>query len=89
MDSYTNLEAVEESVPYEELRSQGNTPTWNISWSQLELTDTILGSGNFGEVREGVFHKDSDRLRVAVKNLKSIKDDATIVISSLLLVAFS
>ena len=71
MDTYTNPERVDESAPYEELRTEANTSTWNISWPKLELTDTILGKGNFGEVREGVLNKDAERLRVAVKNLKS------------------
>ena len=80
MDTYTNPEPVEESAPYEELRTQGNTSTWNILWPQLELTDTILGKGNFGEVREGVFNKGSERLKVAVKSLKGKEIDVKVLL---------
>ncbi|XP_072047183.1 uncharacterized protein [Amphiura filiformis] len=44
--------------------------SWEISWDSLMLGTTILGKGNFGEVREGVVWKNNKAIKVAVKFLK-------------------
>ena len=43
-------------------------PPWAIPETELEVTDTVLGKGAYGEVRVGVYHGD----RVAVKRLHNI-----------------
>ena len=43
-------------------------PPWAIPETELEVTETILGKGAYGEVRVGVYHGD----RVAVKRLHNI-----------------
>ena len=44
--------------------------SWEIPWDKLMLGKTVLGAGNFGEVREGVvWHKDKI-VKVAIKSLK-------------------
>ena len=43
-------------------------PPWAIPETELEVTETILGKGAYGEVRVGVYHGD----RVAVKRLHTV-----------------
>ena len=43
-------------------------PPWAIPETELEVTETILGRGAYGEVRVGVYHGD----RVAVKRLHTV-----------------
>ena len=43
-------------------------PPWAIPETELEVTETVLGKGAYGEVRLGVYHGD----RVAVKRLHNV-----------------
>ena len=44
---------------YEEADETMEGESWEIPWDKLMLGKTVLGQGNFGEVREGVvWHKD-------------------------------
>ena len=43
-------------------------PPWAIPETELEVTETVLGKGAYGEVRVGVYHGD----RVAVKRLHNV-----------------
>ena len=43
-------------------------PPWAIPEAELEVTETVLGKGAYGEVRLGVYHGD----RVAVKRLHNV-----------------
>ena len=44
--------------------------SWVISWDKLQIGSTVLGAGNFGEVREGVVWQKDKAVRVAIKSLK-------------------
>ena len=43
---------------------------WEIQWDHLIVEDTILGKGNFGEVRLGGIKKKRQVLKAAIKILK-------------------
>ena len=51
-----------------EAQMRGLLPPWAIPETELEVTETILGRGAYGEVRVGVYHGD----RVAVKRLHNV-----------------
>ncbi|XP_072048552.1 angiopoietin-1 receptor-like [Amphiura filiformis] len=73
-DPYTNLGIVDEAVPYDDVCTQNvasESLKWKIQWTDLDLSDTILGKGHFGEVRKGVYKGDDKHIHVAVKTLKS------------------
>ncbi|XP_072048531.1 uncharacterized protein [Amphiura filiformis] len=73
-DPYTNLGVVDDSAPYEDVCTQNVTSEsfkWKIQWTDLDLYDTILGKGHFGEVRKGVYKGEDKHIPVAVKTLKS------------------
>ena len=44
--------------------------SWEIDWNNLMLGRTLLGKGNFGEVREGAVWFGQKAIKVAVKMLK-------------------
>ena len=69
MTPYTNLGLVDEPSTYADLFTKPLTTHWDINWSDLKLTETVLGRGHFGEVREGMYKKDGEELKVAVKTL--------------------
>ena len=71
MEPYTSLDVLHEPSPYEEVTKSSVPSKWVIKPSDLELSDTLLGNGNFGEVRKGVYRKGGKDLEVAVKTLYS------------------
>ena len=71
MEPYSSLEVSHEPSPYEDIVQAGVPSKWVIKWKDLELSDTLLGKGNFGEVRKGVYRIGDRELEVAVKTLYS------------------
>ena len=64
----------EAAPPYEDLRINEDTSrhfNWKMKWMDLDMSDTILGTGHFGEVRKGTYKGDDSSIPVAVKTLKS------------------
>ncbi|XP_078575854.1 angiopoietin-1 receptor-like [Branchiostoma floridae x Branchiostoma japonicum] len=47
-----------------------------LSWDDISLTNKLLGSGNFGEVRKGTVNLDGERIPSAIKVLKRGADEA-------------
>ena len=70
LDTYTNYGETDDSAPYEELNTKPGAIDWTIPWGNLELSSNILGKGNFGEVKEGVYTTGAASVKVAVKTLK-------------------
>ncbi|XP_072048335.1 uncharacterized protein [Amphiura filiformis] len=73
-DPNTNLGVVDEAAPYEDVCTPNvasGSLKWKIKWTDLDLSDTILGKGHFGEVRKGVYKREDNHIPVAVKTLKS------------------
>ena len=69
MEPYSNLKVLNEPSPYEDIVQTGVPSKWVIKWNDLELSDTLLGKGNFGEVRKGIYRIGGKQLEVAVKTL--------------------
>ena len=57
---------------YEEANETTSEESWEIPWDKLMLGKTVLGQGNFGEVREGVVWLKDKVVKVAIKSLKGI-----------------
>ena len=55
---------------YEETNKTTGEESWEIPWDKLMLGKTVLGRGNFGEVREGVVWHQNKIVKVAIKSLK-------------------
>ncbi|XP_072048570.1 tyrosine-protein kinase receptor Tie-1-like [Amphiura filiformis] len=71
---YTYRVVVDEAATYEDVGTQNvasGSFKWEIQWNDLDLSDTILGKGQFGEVRKGVYKGEDKHIPVAIKTLKS------------------
>ena len=66
MDSST------EAAVYEDV----GLPSWAVRWKilrrDLGVDDTVLGRGNFGEVRSGTVDQGGQRTKCAIKILKGM-----------------
>ena len=54
------------------MNTKPGTIDWTILWGNLKLSSNILGKGNFGEVKEGIYATGGASVTVAVKTLKGM-----------------
>ncbi len=69
-----NLGVTDIPAPYEDLQINDGTSrhfNWKMKWTDLDISETILGKGHFGEVRKGTYNCGESSIPVAVKTLKS------------------
>ncbi|XP_022097118.1 angiopoietin-1 receptor-like isoform X2 [Acanthaster planci] len=55
---------------YEDIGLPSWALRWEIKWKNLVVEDTVLGQGNFGEVRSGTVNIDGKITKTAIKVLK-------------------
>ena len=58
------------STVYEDVGLPSWALRWEILWTNLVVDDTVLGKGNFGEVRSGSVNIDGKMTKSAIKIMK-------------------